>query len=45
MAGRTGGDTVTVKGLKVAGVDTEANLLYIRGAVPGRRGTVIKIVS
>ena len=45
MAGRTGGDTVTVKGLKVAGVDTEANIVYIRGAVPGRRGTIIKIVS
>lgn len=45
MAGRTGGDTVTVKGLKIADIDTENNVLYIRGAVPGRRGTVIKIVS
>lgn len=45
MAGRTGGDTVTVKGLVVAGVDAEANIIYIRGAVPGRRGSVVKIVS
>jgi large subunit ribosomal protein L3 len=45
MAGRTGGDTVTVKGLKIAGVDAEQNILYIRGAIPGRRGTVIKIVG
>jgi large subunit ribosomal protein L3 len=45
MAGRTGGDTVTVKGLKIVAVDSEANMLYISGAVPGRRGTVISIVG
>jgi large subunit ribosomal protein L3 len=45
MAGRTGGDTVTVKGLKVVAIDAEKNLLYISGAVPGRRGTVISIVG
>jgi large subunit ribosomal protein L3 len=45
MAGRTGGDTVTVKGLKVVAVDADNNLLYISGAVPGRRGTVISIVG
>lgn len=45
MAGRMGGDTVTVKGLKVVAVDAENNRLYISGAVPGRRGTVISIVG
>lgn len=45
MAGRTGGDTVTVKGLKVVAVDIEKNLLFISGAVPGRRGTLISIVG
>lgn len=45
MAGRTGSDTVTVKGLKVVAVDAENNLLYISGAVPGRRGTLISIVG
>jgi large subunit ribosomal protein L3 len=45
MAGRMGGDTVTVKGLKVIAVDAEQNLIYISGAVPGRRGTVISIVG
>ena len=45
MAGRTGGDTVTVKGLKVVAVDAEKNLLFISGAVPGRRGTLISIVG
>ncbi len=45
MAGRTGGDTVTVKGLKVVAVDADAGTLYISGAVPGRRGSLIRIVS
>ncbi len=45
MAGRTGGDTVTVSGLKVVAVDPETNTLFISGAVPGRRGTLIEIVS
>lgn len=43
MPGRTGGDTVTVKGLKVVAV--EDNTIFIKGAVPGRRGTIIRIVS
>lgn len=43
MAGRTGGDTVTVKGLRVVDVDTDARIIYISGAVPGRRGTLVAI--
>ncbi len=43
MAGRTGGDTVTVKGLKIVAI--EDGMLYISGAVPGRRGTLVSIVS
>lgn len=45
MAGRTGGDTVTVKGLKVVAVDEASNTIFISGAVPGRRGTLVRIVS
>lgn len=45
MAGRTGGDTVTVKGLSVVAVDADTNTLFVSGAVPGRRGTLIRIVS
>lgn len=45
MAGRTGGDTVTVKGLKVVAVDTDTSTIFISGAVPGRRGTLVRIVS
>jgi large subunit ribosomal protein L3 len=32
---------VTVKGLTVARVDVENNLLMIRGAVPGPNGSVV----
>ncbi len=45
MPGRTGGDTVTVKGLKVVAVDASTNTIYISGAVPGRRGTVVSITA
>ena len=45
MAGRTGGDTVTVRGLKVAAVDGDAGVLYITGAVPGRRGSLVSIIA
>ena len=38
MAGRMGNDQVTMQNLKVAKVDTESNLLLIKGAVPGING-------
>lgn len=43
MAGRTGGDRITVKNLKIVGIDAEANLLWVSGAIPGRRGTLVEI--
>lgn len=43
MAGRMGGERVTVKNLKIVKVDPENNLLAVRGAVPGRRGTLLEI--
>lgn len=43
MAGRMGGKRVSIQNLKIAKVDAENNLLAIRGAVPGRRGTVVEI--
>lgn len=45
MAGRMGGDKVTVKNLKVVKVDADAKEIYISGAIPGRRGTSIDIRS
>ncbi|PZN06803.1 MAG: 50S ribosomal protein L3 [Bacillota bacterium] len=43
MAGRTGGERVTVRGLKVVRVDPERHLLLIQGAVPGPRGGIVSI--
>jgi large subunit ribosomal protein L3 len=43
MAGRMGGDRVTVKNLEVMAVDLEKNILAIKGAVPGARGTLVTI--
>lgn len=37
MAGRMGGDTVTVRNLQVVGMDEEKQILLIHGAVPGHR--------
>ncbi|MGH9368113.1 MAG: 50S ribosomal protein L3 [Thermoanaerobaculia bacterium] len=43
-SGRLGGRQATSKNLVVVRVDAEKNLLYIKGAVPGARNSVIKIV-
>jgi large subunit ribosomal protein L3 len=45
MAGRMGGDQVTVKNLKVIEVDKEKNLLVLKGAVPGARNSLLEIQS
>ena len=45
MAGRTGGGRVTTRGLTVVSVDAEKNMLAVKGAVPGRKGTMLTIVS
>jgi large subunit ribosomal protein L3 len=41
MAGRMGGDRVTVLGLTVHSVDLEKGLLLVKGAVPGARGRLV----
>jgi len=43
MPGRMGADRVTVKNLKVVKIDLENNLLAIKGAIPGRKGTLLEI--
>lgn len=43
MAGRMGGDRVTVKNLKIAQINNESNILLVSGAIPGRRGTLVEI--
>jgi large subunit ribosomal protein L3 len=43
MPGRMGFERMTVKNLKVVRIDKENNLLVIKGAVPGPRGTLLEI--
>ncbi len=45
MPGRAGFQRKVVKNLKVIKIDKENNLIAIKGAVPGRRGTLIEISS
>ena len=41
MAGRMGGERVTVLNLKVHAVDLDKGLLLVKGAVPGARGRIV----
>jgi large subunit ribosomal protein L3 len=43
MPGRLGGTRATVRGLDVVRVDLERNVLLIRGALPGPRGSLVLI--
>lgn len=43
MAGRMGGERKTVLGLRIVKVDAANGIVAIKGAIPGRRGTVIEI--
>jgi len=43
MAGRMGGDWMTVHNLRLLKINTEDNLLYIRGCIPGPKGTWIQV--
>ncbi|MEK7569507.1 MAG: 50S ribosomal protein L3 [Patescibacteria group bacterium] len=45
MGGRMGSDRVTQKNLTVVSVDKENNLLLVKGALPGVRGTLVEIIS
>jgi large subunit ribosomal protein L3 len=43
MAGRMGGERVTVQNLEIVMVDPERNLLAIKGAVPGSKNGLVEI--
>lgn len=43
MAGRMGQERKTIKNLEIAGVDKENNILALKGAVPGMKGTLLEI--
>tara|TARA_B100001989_G_scaffold253325_1_gene239991 strand:+ start:14993 stop:15625 length:633 start_codon:yes stop_codon:yes gene_type:complete len=41
MAGRTGGDKVTIQNLKIYKIDSNHNLIYVGGSVPGSKNTYV----
>ncbi len=43
MPGRLGGTRTTVRGLRIVSVDPERNVLVIRGALPGPRGSLVLV--
>lgn len=45
MSGHMGTDQVTVRNLKIRGIDTEENLLLVEGAVPGHKNGYVVILK
>ena len=45
MAGRLGNKKTTIQNLKILNIDTENNLIILKGAVPGHKGSILKIVD
>jgi len=45
MSGHMGVDQVTVRNLKIRGIDTDDNLLLVEGAVPGHRNGYVVILK
>jgi large subunit ribosomal protein L3 len=45
MAGRMGSDRITQKNLEVVFVDAENNIMLVKGAVAGKRGTLVEVIS
>jgi len=43
MAGRMGGDKITMQNLQVLKVIPEHNLILIKGSVPGAKGSIVII--
>ncbi len=45
MSGHMGVDQVTVRNLKIRGIDTDDNLLLVEGAVPGHRNGYVVVLK
>jgi large subunit ribosomal protein L3 len=43
MAGRTGGSRVKSQNLAILKVDTEKNLVVVKGSIPGHNGSTVLI--
>ncbi len=45
MAGRMGGDRVTVKKLRIMRIDTALNCLWVKGSVPGHDNSILRVLD
>jgi large subunit ribosomal protein L3 len=45
MAGRMGSDQHTTKNLKIVQIDGEKGIIAIKGAIPGKNGSLIRVIS
>jgi large subunit ribosomal protein L3 len=44
MAGRMGAQRVTIKNLKIVKINSEKSEIYVKGAVPGARNSLLMII-
>lgn len=45
LPGHMGSETVTIQNLEIVRVDAERNLLLVKGAIPGAKGTLVTVKS
>ncbi len=45
MAGRMGGDRITVRNLEIVRVDADKNTVYVKGALPGTRHSLVMLLA
>jgi len=45
MSGRMGAERVTIKNLRIMKIDKDNNLIAVKGAIPGIRGTLVELDS
>ena len=45
LPGHMGSETVTVQNLEIVRVDAQRNLLLVKGAIPGAKGTMVTVKS
>jgi large subunit ribosomal protein L3 len=43
MAGHLGDEVVTQKNLEVLKIDEDNSLLFLKGSVPGKRSTIVRV--
>lgn len=41
MSGRLGGERITIKNIGVVKIDTQRNLVFLKGAIPGHKGSYL----